>query len=236
LQFSLAFFLTTTGRVDEGARLAEMMVREHPDDCRSHHVLALAAVLQQQPGKAIDEIRQVMALAPGYDPSWKSLAPFLIEQGNPDATIDLIRQALAAAPFCPELRFALGSALMQKNQDVEAAAQLRYACLLMPQPANTLATLAWKLATAPNPAERNGAVAVRLAEEACALHVDHQTIHMLILAAAYAEAARYPEAVKTAEQAHLSAVTSRDFTGAALTQQLIELFKTAQPYRDIRPQ
>jgi len=233
LRFSLAFLLTTTGHVHEGARLAEMMVREHPDDCRGHHVLALAAVLQQQPGKAIDEIRQVMALAPGYDPSWKSLAPLLIEQGNPDATIDLIRQALAAAPFCPELRFALGSALMLKDQDVEASTQLRYACLLKPQPANTLATLAWKLATDPNPTERNGAVAVRLAEQACALTVDHQTIHMLILAAAYAEAARYPEAVKTAEQAHTSAMASGDSTGVALTQQLIELFKTAQPYRDI---
>ena len=59
------------------------MVREHPDDCRGHHVLALASAYRQQPGRAIDEIRQVMALAPGYDPSWKSLASLLIAQGIP---------------------------------------------------------------------------------------------------------------------------------------------------------
>jgi len=233
LQFSLAFFLTTTGRVEEGARLAEMMVREHPDDCRGHHVLALALVHQNQPDRAIDEIRQIMALAPGYDPSWKSLAALLIAQGNPDETIILTRQALAAAPFSPELRVSLGSALLFKDQEAEASKQLRYACLLNPQSADTMADLAWKLATDPSPAVRNGAVAVRLAEQACAVTAYHQTVHLVILAAGYAETARYSEAVQTAERAHAAASAAGDSRGAAVSRKLIELFKTGQPYREV---
>ena len=79
------------------------------------------------------------------------------------------------ASFSPELRVALGSALMLKDQDMEASAQLRYACLLNPQSTDTLADLAWKLATDPNPARRNGPVAVKLAGQACTVAGSHQT-------------------------------------------------------------
>jgi tetratricopeptide (TPR) repeat protein len=232
LQFSLAFFLTTTGRVDEGARLAATMVNEHPDDCRGHHVLALAAAYRHETVKVLDETRQVIALAPGYDPSWKDLARLLVDPENPDATISLTRQALAAARFSPELHLSLGSALEFKGQDAEAEAQIRYACLLNPQTVDTLAELAWRLATDSSQSRRNGTVAVRLAEQACAVYTPHQTIHIVILAAAYAEASRYPDAIKTAERAHASALAAGDATGAALTKQLIALFNTGQPYRE----
>jgi Tfp pilus assembly protein PilF len=231
LQFTLAFFLATTGCVDEGARIAEIMVREHPDDCRGHHVLALAATFRHDLGKAIDEIRQVMALAPGYDPSWNSLGSFLIEQGNPDATISLAPQVLATARFSPELRLALGSALVFKGREAEADPQLRCACWLSPKSADTLAELAWKLATDPDSSRRNGAVAIRLAEQACAVGGPHQTSHLLCLAAAYAEAAHYPQAAEAAERAHASALAAGDAAGGALAQQLIERFETGQPYR-----
>ena len=232
LRFSLAFLLTTTGHADEGARLAETMVHDHPDDCRGHHVLALALVHQHQSDKAIAEIRQVIALAPGYDPEWERFTSLLIAPGNPDDTIDLTRQALAAAPFSPELRLALGSALMFKDQEAEASTQLRYACLLSPKSADRVAALAWKLATDPSPAVRNGAVAVRLAEQACALTTHCQTNRISILAAAYAEAARYPEAIEIAEYARASAQASGNTREALVSQQMIELFKTGHPYRE----
>ncbi len=232
LQFALAYFLTTDGRIDEGAGLAELMVRQHPEDCRGHHVLALALAVQHQPGKAIDEFREVMALSPGYDPFWETLASLLVEQGDPGETISLTRQALVAAPFSPELRLALGYAFAQKGQGAEASDQFRYACQLSPKAPDTLAALAWKLATDPVPAQRNGAVAVRLAEQARGLAADQRKNYAVILAAAYAEAARFPEAIRTAEQAQAAALAAGDSAGASLARQLIDLFKNGQPYRE----
>jgi hypothetical protein len=159
-----------------------------------------------------------------------------MEPGNPDGTISLTRQALAAAPFSPELRVALGSAQAFKGRADEADAQLRYACLLDSESADTLADLAWKMATDPNSAKRSGTAAIELAKHACSVAGAHQTIHLVTLAAAYAEAARYSEAVSTAERAHASALTSGDATGVALTQQLIALFKAGQPYREAETQ
>jgi tetratricopeptide (TPR) repeat protein len=233
LQFSLAFLLTTTGRVDEAARLAEMMVREHPDDCRGHHVLALALAHRQQPEKAIDEICRIMALAPGYDPSWKNFGSLLIDPEHPDETISMARQALASSPFSPELRVMLGSSLLFTGQENEASNQFCYACLLNPESTDMLADLAWKLATNPSPAGRNGPAAVKLAEQSCALTGYHRRQHMIILAAAYAESARFPEAVDTAGQAQASAKAAGDSNDTTVSQQLIDLFKTRQPYREI---
>jgi tetratricopeptide (TPR) repeat protein len=232
LRFSLAYFLTITGRADEGIREAEMLLQEDPNDCRGHHVLALAFAQQQQAGRAIEELHQVMALAPGYDPSWESFTSILIASGHPDETVSVCRQALAMAPSSPGLRLVLGSTLLLLDQEAEASAQLRYAYRLNPRSVDQLASLAWKLATDTNPAERNGAAAVKLAEQACALTGYSKTIYLDVLAAVYAEAGRYAEAIRTAERAEASALASGDTDGAAHTRQLLERLRTGQPWRN----
>jgi len=97
-------------------------------------VLALAFSQEQQTAKTIAELRQVMALAPGFDPSWENFIPILIAPGRPDEAISVCRQALGMAPYSPGLRLALGSTLLLQNQEAEGAEQLRYAYLLIPNP------------------------------------------------------------------------------------------------------
>jgi hypothetical protein len=60
---------------------------------------------------------------------------------------------------------------------------------------------AWALATNPEPANRNGKLAVKLAEDACRRTGDQETVMVGTLAAAYAEAGRFNDAILTAEQA-----------------------------------
>ena len=232
LRFTLALLLTNTGRVDEGMRESRMLDQEHPDDCRSHQVLALAFAHEHQAGKAIEELRQTMAMAPGYDPFWREFTALLAVPEHPDDTISVCREALAMAPFSPGLRLALGSALLRKGLEIEASAQLLYAGLLSPEPADTLAALAWRLATNPQPAERNGTAAVKLAEQACALTGCNKGNHLVVLAAAYAEAGRYPDAIRTAERAEASAVASGDSLGIAASRELLRLVRTGRPFRE----
>jgi peptidoglycan/LPS O-acetylase OafA/YrhL len=61
--------------------------------------------------------------------------------------------------------------------------------------------LAWSLATNPDPTKRDGALAVKLAEDACQRTEFKQTIIVGTLAAAYAESGRFDEAIATAQQA-----------------------------------
>jgi tetratricopeptide (TPR) repeat protein len=231
LQFTLAYFLTITGRVDEGVREAEKLVQDHPDDCRGHYVLALAFAKKEQADKAIAEFREAMVVAPGYHPSWEDFTSILIAPECPDEIVKVCRQALAMAPFSPGLRLALGSALLVQNQDAEGAEQLRYASLLDPKSLEKLADLAWKMATSPPPARRNGALAVKLAEQACTLTTDNQARRLAILAAVYAEAGRKVEAMSTAEKAESLALASGDSAGAMAARDLLQRIKDEWPDR-----
>ena len=79
--------------------------------------------------------------------------------------------------------------------------QYAQAILLTPDFADALDALAWIAATDPHPELRNGGQAVAMAEHACELTGRQQPAKLLTLAAAYAETARFSEALATVEKA-----------------------------------
>ena len=91
--------------------------------------------------------------------------------------------------------------------------------------------LAWMLATWPEPSVRNATKAVALAEQANQLSRDGDPQVLRALAAAYAEAGRFPEAVLKAKQAMELAMAQ---TNVALTNEIqteIGLYQTNVPCR-----
>lgn len=92
--------------------------------------------------------------------------------------------------------------------------------------------LAFFFATAPNPGDRNGAEAVRLGEEAC--QSDHGVNPGVIgtLAAAYAEAGRYDDAVATAEKARALALKLGNQTIAQKNEELIKLYQAHEAFHE----
>jgi Flp pilus assembly protein TadD len=79
---------------------------------------------------------------------------------------------------------------------------------------------------------RNGAEAVQLAEKACQLTEYKETMLVGTLAAAYAEAGRFSNAVATAERACALAAASGNAVLLARNQQLRELYRNNQPFHD----
>jgi hypothetical protein len=79
-----------------------------------------------------------------------------------------------------------------------------------------LNNLAWILATAGNPALRNGDEAVQLSARAVARTDSRLPVFIGTLAAAYAEAGQFPKAVETAMTAHdLAVITGQKEVAAA---------------------
>jgi len=93
-----------------------------------------------------------------------------------------------------------------------------------------LSSLAWLRATAADPHLRKSDEAVRLAERACQLTQNQDAALVGILAAAYAEAGRFSDAVALAEKAHAQAVAQGQKDVAARTEQLLKLYKSGQAY------
>jgi len=115
------------------------------------------------------------------------------------------------------------------------AADLRLALALKPDTSSevgVLNNLAWILATCPDASVRDGNEAVRYAEEACGLTAFKQPKFISTLAAAYAEADRFPDAVKTAETAVNLAKEIGDMQTATTCQRLLSLYQAGKPYHE----
>ncbi len=92
--------------------------------------------------------------------------------------------------------------------------------------------LAWSLATSPEATNRNGALAVKLAEDACRRTNYRVTLMVGTLAAAYAEAGRFDEAISTAQRASLMAVKDGETNLFQRNQELLELYQNHQAYHE----
>ncbi|MGA3283703.1 MAG: hypothetical protein ABSD57_04500 [Verrucomicrobiota bacterium] len=93
-----------------------------------------------------------------------------------------------------------------------------------------LNNLAFLRATASDPSLRNGNEAVRLAERACQQTQYKEVIPITTLAAAYAEAGRFDDAIVTAQKARAMALAQGQKETAALDEHLLELFKSGRAY------
>jgi hypothetical protein len=92
--------------------------------------------------------------------------------------------------------------------------------------------LAWLLATSPEATNRNGVLAVKLAECACQQTRYRITIMVGTLAAAYAEAGRFDEAISTGQKACALASESGAQYLLEKNQELLELYRKHQPYHE----
>ena len=78
---------------------------------------------------------------------------------------------------------------------------------------------------------RDGVTAVRLAQRIVELSGPRRPDFLDTLAAAYAEAGRWPEAVATAEEAVVLAQSASRNTLAAQIQSRLDLYRGGRPYR-----
>lgn len=91
---------------------------------------------------------------------------------------------------------------------------------------------AWVLATSPDPAQRNGSLAVDLAEDACVFTHYSQPDMVGVLSAAYAETGRFDEAIGAAEMACNLASQAGDTNQLLKNKDLLRAFLQHRPFRE----
>jgi len=112
----------------------------------------------------------------------------------------------------------------------EAVVRYRQALLVNPDCAISLNNLAFILATAPDDSLRNGEEAVRLAQRAMRLPPIKGMCVEGTLAAAYAEAGRYAEAVATTENAVRTETAAGETRYADRNRKLLTLYSANKPW------
>ena len=128
------------------------------------------------------------------------------------------------------------AAILERKEDVALAiSRFRDALKTDPTSSTAMNNLACLLATASDPALRNGTQAVALAEQACKATGYANAVMLTTLAAAYAETGRFEEAVATAEQACELAARNGEQPLLKRNRQLLEFYRQRQPYHQSPP-
>jgi protein O-mannosyl-transferase len=174
---------------------------------------------------------QTVAHAPNSANAQNSLGVALGGRRQIGEAIAHFQKALEIRPDFAGPHYNLGYALAGRGQIDEASAHYQKALEIDPNYARAYNNLAWIRATHPDPKFRDGALAVKLARRAAELTPDSPDI-LDTLAAAYAEAGRFPDAVQTAHKALELAAQQDKPVLAETLQARIASYEAGKPCRE----
>ena len=222
--------LLQAGRVDEAITELQTALQLNPDSAEAHNNLGNVLLQKGRANDAILHYQRALQLWPDAAEARINLGSALLQTGGVDEAIAQYQRALEIMPDSLEAHINLGSALLQKGHADKAIAHFQKVLQLKPDSVTVLNNLAWLLATWPDAQVRDGAQAVQYAGRACELTHYGVTVLVGTLAAAYAEAGRYEDAVAAAEKACALAQASGDGGLLERNRKLLAMYRARQPY------
>ena len=229
--YNLGNALANCGRFDEAIAHYRKALEIEPGFAEGHNNLGLALADRGQVDQAITHYREALRIKPDFAEAHNNFGVVLGQGGRFDEAIIHFQQALKIKPDYAEACNNLGNALAGQGRIAEAVAQWREVVRLQPNQIAFVNNLAWVLATCPKASVRNGAEAVPLAQRAVKLGNGRQPAVLDTLAAAYAEAGRFPEAVQTARKALDLATHQNRYSLAESIRAKISLYEAGIPFR-----
>lgn len=222
------------GKFPEAIEHFTASLQSNPDNAGAHANLGYVLAQQGKFAEAEPHFRAALKLRPEDAVVQENFADALAGQGrNGEAILHWRAAIIFQSKFNPRIepRLKLAALFYRTGEPLAAAEQLRQALALKPDSTEALNNLAWILATCPDQPVRDGTQAVRCAERACRLTGFKSASLVGTLAAAYAEARRFPDAVATAETAVKLATAAGDTNFAAVNQRLLMLYRSGLPWR-----
>jgi Flp pilus assembly protein TadD len=191
--------------------------------------LGQALAAQGKMAEAQARFREVLRLCPTNVVAHENLGQNYAQQGELQEAVQEFQEQLRLQPDA-QAWYNLALVHVMQGDLKEAAANYEQAVKLRPDWPIALNDLAWIRATAPQAELRDGIEAVRLAERACELSGSREARFFGTLDAAYAEAGRFAEAMRTAATAQQLALAVGDKETAAAAEQRLAFYRKQQPY------
>jgi Tfp pilus assembly protein PilF len=206
-----------------------------PNNYVAHYNLGIALAVEGKLEEAKAHYLAALSSNPSCAEAAYNLGVLYAREEQPAEALEYLGQTIRLNP-----RFAVAyywRAVVQaaQKQFEEAIANYQRALELKPEMIEALNNLAWIRAANPDARFRDGREAVRLAEHACDLSNYQTPIMIGTLAAAYAEAGRFPEAIKTAEKAQAIALAAGQDALAKKNLELLELYRSERTYHESPP-
>jgi Flp pilus assembly protein TadD len=226
----LSTILGRLGQRERAIAEARRAVELGPEDLSAYRLWSELLIESGHVDEAIHVARNGLVVSPD-DPSLHyALGLALVQKNDLTTATNQFAYALLFGPDGPEVQVDFGRVLLRLGDCPNGLRHLQAAVQLAPDSPSALNELAWLLATGPDAALRNGPKAAQLAERGCAVTSRRDPILLGTLAAAYAEAGRFPEAINAAREALSLARTTGDEATVVRTENLLGLFQSGRPF------
>ena len=223
------------GKYDWAIKNYNEALRLSPNNPDIINHLGMTLDKQGKTEQAIGEWEDVLKLEPTHADAHFNLGLAMAWQKKYERAIEHFNEALRTRPDWAEAYYYLGLAYARQGKYEQAIQNYKEVLQLEPDSVDPMNRLARILATAEDTKVQNPAGAVRLAEWACELTKYEQPELLDTLAAAYAAAGKFSEAIETAEKAIRLAENAGQKELAQEIQNHLQLYKASQPYRQLPP-
>jgi tetratricopeptide (TPR) repeat protein len=226
---NMAVALNALGRTDEAITEFRRAIQER-DAAVVRHNFGLTLMKKGRFDEAIEQYQAALRLEPDHYPTLVELGAVLGSQGRFAESETILRQAVDMRPAEPRVRRLLAVALTREGRVEDAIAQYSELVRRTPDDLDALNNIAWIRATHADPRHRDGSQAVRLAERAVASSKEPVAVLYSTLAASYAEAGRFPDAVRAGERAVDLARAERDSAAGARYAEQLAGYRAGRPF------
>jgi tetratricopeptide (TPR) repeat protein len=227
--------LVKQGKLDEAIGQYRQALRIDPRLVTAMNNLGGALQRQGKLDEAAGCYRQALQVDPDNTDVRRNLAAVLASQGKLDEAIREYRQVLKVDPGLPLDHVGLASALSMTGEMEEAFRHLREAVRLAPDSPVVLNQVAWLLATQPGWDREARNEAIRLARQSSELTGNKNAGILDTLAAAFAAAGQFDQALATAQMALERASAAGDERLTSDIRVRIGLYRQEKPYREPMP-
>jgi tetratricopeptide (TPR) repeat protein len=230
---NLGILLMENGEFKEALDHFEQAVRMDPNYAEAQYNLGTVLMNSGKIGAAMDHFCEAIRIQPDCFAAHFNWGIALAKAGLDKEAAFHFRKAIQLKPNSNETYFCLGKSLLKEGGIEEAVQCFRKTLQLKPDYVPALDELAWVLATANEMAQRNGPEAVQLAEKARQLTGGKEARPLAILAAAYAEAGRFSEAIAAAQQSMALARAKGNEVLLKKTAEELRLYRQRRPIRNL---
>ena len=186
----LGLALATKGLASKAKTEFSIALEINPNDADAHHNLGRALLVEGHYDQSMPHLRKAIEINPHLAEAFSDIGRILVMEGHYDKATPQLEKALAINPNLVETHDYLGIALYYSQTRVEEAlAHWREALQLNPNYAPAMNDAAHALATCPDPSDRKGPEAAKLAEQAVQLSGVLSTSHWRIRACSAVEVA-----------------------------------------------
>ncbi len=227
---SLGRLCFMTSQLKASRTFFEQALRLDPKSDEAYFQLGVISRKEGDLGAARAMFQKALGFHPDNANVYNNLGVTLLEMGDFRGAEKALQKALDIYPEHINARYNLGLALWSLGKTDQAIREYRWVMNVKPNWPIVANSLAWVLATDPDPGNRNGHEAVKWARVACAGKGGENPEYLDTLGAAYAAAGRFQEAVQTARKALKLAQNASDRELVEELKMRLSLYESGQAF------